>query len=53
MEKLIRYRKAFYEKQNDLRNGNTKQEVIPKMFYKDNSSNKLYQSLSITFSHRK
>jgi hypothetical protein len=26
MDKLVRYRKAFYEKENDLQNGNKRKE---------------------------
>lgn len=48
MEKLIRYRKAFYEKENDLKYGNKKQEIGPHFVYKNSPSDKLYQSLSIT-----
>lgn len=48
MEKLVRYRKAFYEKENDLQNGNKRKETAVGLAHKSLSSDKLYQSLSHT-----
>lgn len=45
MDKLVRYRKAFYEKENDLQHCNKKKEhLLPS---KSLSHSKLYQSLPI------
>jgi len=46
MEKLVRYRKAFYEKENDLQNGNKKRDIPISQKLKSMSSDKLYQSVS-------
>lgn len=49
MEKLVRYRKAFYEKENDLQHGNKRKErVLPSHHSKSMNFDKAYQTLPMT-----